>query len=224
VELTFLVVAALGWAAGRSPQEAVALVASVSVPVPFAAVVLALALRQARHRRPVDHRSESVLLLVRLAAALRGGATLRTAIGEVAATEPDLERAARLAAAGRPITEVVDAMRVRLGRYGDLTGASIRMASASGGALAPVVEQLVVQAMALDDLHRERRAAMAPGLLQAVVVGGVPASVLVSMVASGRLVDLIVSGPFQAAAAVIGTTLVIVGVALVARIASGSRR
>jgi type IV secretory pathway TrbL component len=44
------------------------------------------------------------------------------------------------------------------------------------------------------------------------------------MVASGRLVDLIVSGPFQAAAAVIGTTLVIVGVALVARIASGSRR
>lgn len=218
MELTLFVGAVLGWASGRHPVEQLALLATVVAPVPTAVVMLALAVHQVRTSRPVDRRSAGVLLLVRLAAQLRSGSTLRMAIGEVASGDPDLASAARLAEAGRPMAHVVDAMAPGLGRFAHLTGASIRMAASSGGPLAPVVEQLVVQAMALDDLHRERRSAMAPGLLQAVVVGGVPVVVLGSMLATGRLIDLMASGPFQAAAALLGAGLTLSGVAVVGRI------
>jgi hypothetical protein len=218
MELTVFVGVVFGWAAGRHAIEQLALLATVVAPVPSAVVMLVLAVHQVRRSRPVDRRSAGVLLLVRLAAQLRSGSTLRMAIGEVASGDPDLESAARLAEAGRPISHVVDAMAPGLGRFARLTGASIRMAATSGGALAPVVEQLVVQAMALDDLARERRSAMAPGLLQAVVVGGVPVVVLASMLGSGRFIDLLASGPFHAAAALVGAGLTVSGVAVVARI------
>ncbi len=218
MELTVFVGLVLGWAAGRHPMEQLALLTAVLVPVPTAVVLIVLVIRQARMSRPVDRRSAGVMLLVRLSAQLRAGSTLRMAIGEVAANDPDLASAARLAAAGRPMGQVVEAMGPGLGRFARLTGASIRMAAVSGGALAPVIEQLVVQAMALDDLQRERRSAMAPGMLQAAVVGGVPVVLLVSMVVSGRFVDLVATGPFHASAALLGAVLTIGGVALVGRI------
>jgi hypothetical protein len=214
VDLTFLVVAALGWALGRHPLEQVAL-ASTSAPIPGVLVMVVLLARQLRGTRSVDRRSAGVMLLVRLSAQLRSGSTLRRAISEVAANDAELASAARLAAAGRPMAQVVDAMRPGLGRFAPLTGASIRMAAGSGGALAPVVEQLVVQAMALDDLQRERRSAMAPGMLQAAVVGGVPVVVLGSMLTSGRLVDLMAAGPLHTAVALLGASLTLTGVAVV---------
>lgn len=221
--LTFLTLAVGGWVYGRHPVEQAMLVAAVALPVPTALLVAILAIHRFKARPRSEHRSSSVLMLVRLAAHLRSGSTLRAAIADMASSEPDLAEAARLAAAGRPMTQVVDAMRPGLGRFADLTGASIRMASASGGPLAPVVEQLVVQAMALDDLQRERRAAMAPGLLQAAIVGGAPVVVLGSMVVSGRFLDLVAAGPIQAIAALLGALLVIVGVAFVVRVARGGR-
>jgi hypothetical protein len=218
MELTFLVIVVFGWASGRQTIEQLALLATSVAPVPAALAIIALSIRQVRISRPVDRRSAGVLLLVRLSAQLRAGSTLRMAIGEVASSDPDLVSAARLAAAGRPMAQVVDAMGPGLGRFAQLTGASIRMAASSGGPLAPVVEQLVVQAMALDDLHRERRSAMAPGLLQASVVGGVPVVVLGSMLTSGRFTELVATGPFHAAAALLGAALTLGGVAVVGRI------
>lgn len=219
--LTFLTVALIGWVHGRHAVEQAMLVAAVVIPIPTAVLLAMLAVHRFRVRPRSQHRSSSVLMLVRLAAHLRSGSTLRAAIGDMASSEPDLVDAARLAAAGRPMTQVVDAMRPGLGRFANLTGASIRMASVSGGPLAPVVEQLVVQAMALDDLQRERRAAMAPGLLQAAIVGGAPVVLLGSMVVSGRLLDLVVAGPIQATAALVGAVLVVVGVAVVVMVARG---
>lgn len=220
--LTVSCLAALCWGFWRRPAlEQAAYVAAVAIPVPTAAILLALAARAVTGGR--DRRSEEVLLLVRLAAQLRSGSTLRTAIDDISHGVASLERAGRLAGAGRPIPEVVEAMSEGLGRFSDLTGASLRMAATSGGPLAPVVEQVVVQALALDDLHRERRSAMAPGLLQAAVVGGIPAVVLCWMAFTGRWVDLVERGAAHAAVVIAGTVLVLGGVAVTTRIALGER-
>jgi hypothetical protein len=212
-----VVVAIVGWGAGRPWQESVAIVAAFVAPIPMAmaiALLAAAAARSARAERP--GRSRAVLLMVRLSADLHAGHSLRTAIIELARTEVGLAGAGRLAEAGRPIAELTPELAGAFGRYGGLVGAAVRMASAAGGPIAAVVDELVVQAMALDDLERERRAAMAPALIQAAVVGGVPLVILVGAIAGGRLLELVATGPVHAVTALGGSVLVLGGVAWVA--------
>lgn len=216
--LTVFTVAVIAVAAGRPAVEQAVLVAAVIFPAPTMAVVLVLAARAVRSADRGERRGGGVLLLVRLSGMLQSGSTLRASVAELAGSDPDLNAAGRLAAAGRPMFEVVTAMKPALGRFAELTGASVHMAARTGGRLAPVVEQLAAQVMALDDLARERRSAMAPALLQAVIVGGVPVVALGSMLASGRFVDLLAAGPVHAGAALVGAALVIGGVFLVVRI------
>lgn len=210
-----------GWASGRPLAEVMAYVGAVGAPEIAACLVLVALARDARRSRPA-HDAE-VLLLVRIAAELRAGSTLRAAVIHVG-DSGDLAQAKLQAEAGRPMPQVLEAIAPALGRYGAITAAALRMASATGGSVAPVVEQLVTQVMALDEIERERRAAMAPVLLQAVIVGGVPLVTLVAMVLSGRLVGIVAQGPWHAGMVVVGVMLVLVGAGLVARIAVRSSR
>lgn len=219
---TAFVVSALGWAAGRAPAEVGLLVVAFAAPHLALPAIPVLILRNVRNVR-ASHGSD-VLTLVGVAAELRVGSTLRRALINVAAENPQLSRAAALARAGRPMSVVLDAAGSALGRFGGLTAAALGMAAATGGSVVTVVDQLVAQVMALDELERERRAAMAPILMQAVIVGGVPAVSLVAMAASGRLFDLATAGPFGAAMVSVGAGLVIAGTLLVTRLASRAVR
>ncbi len=212
----------LGWAAGRPYPEVLAYVGAVGAPEAAACLVLVALVRAVRRARPAH--DDAVLLLVRIAAELRAGSTLRAAVIHVADRGGELAEAKVQAEAGRPMRLVLDAVTPALGRYGPISAAALRMASGTGGSVTPVVEQLVTQVMALDEIERERRAAMAPVLLQAAIVGGVPLVTLVAMVLSGRLVGIVAQGPWHAGMVVVGVLLVVVGAGVVGRIAVGSSR
>jgi hypothetical protein len=211
------VVAVLGWAAGRHPVEALLVYTSVAAPQITAWIIPLLVLRGLRQQRSA--RSPAVLALVAISSELQAGATLRGAIANLGACDVRFAQAARLAHAGRPMSAVLEAVAGGLGRFGALASAALGMAASTGGSAASVVNQLVAQVMSLDELDRERRAAMAPILLQAVVVGGIPMAVLATMLVSGRLIELAASGPVQAGVVAIGSALVLTGAGIVAHIA-----
>jgi hypothetical protein len=217
VTIVTLVVALLGWAAGRHPLEMVLLCGAVAAPQFAAWTVPLVVLRGLRDRR--SSRSPAVLALVAVSSELQAGATLRGAIINIGRDDDRFSQAARLARAGRPMAGVLEAMAGGLGSFGRLASAALGMAASTGGSAAAVVDQLVAQVMSLDELERERRAAMAPILLQAVVVGGAPIGVLLTMLVSGRLVELAAAGTVEAGMVGIGSALVLTGAGLVARIA-----
>lgn len=221
--MTVLAICLLGFGLGRPPVELVALGMSAVAPLPTAAALLFLSSRgvgAAAH----DRRPQTVMLLVRLASELRGGATLRTGIVSVFSSVAGHESVVRLAGAGRPMSVVGEELGRSLGRYGRLTGAAVRMISVLGGQAAPVIEQLAAQVIAMDDIRRERRVAAAPGILQAVLVGGVPLAALFGMLLSGRWVSLIAQGGLATVTTVAGTISVFGGVVWVAVLIGGSQR
>jgi hypothetical protein len=210
---TLAVVALTGWAMGRHPVEMAALVAVHVVPLPTIAAILVLVLRSGALTPPA--RSRSALALVRLSADLAAGATPRQALVELASDDPALFELARLGRAGRPLTELATALEPAFGSYGRIAGAALRMAATSGGPLAPVVDRVAAEVLALDDLRRERRAAAAPAVLQAAILAGAPACLLVWMMVSGRLWRLLAGGGAQALLAIVGGVLVATGIGAV---------
>lgn len=219
---TAFVVAMFGLASGRPIAEVALIVAAFGAPQLLVWGIPIVVLRTVREIRGA-HGSD-VLTLVALSAELRAGSTLRSALISASEESPSLAHAAALARAGRPMPVVFDAAAGGLGRYGALSSAALGMAASTGGSAVAVVDQLVAQVMALDELERERRAAMAPILLQAAIVGGVPSVSLVAMALSGRLLQLAATGSFGAALVAAGSGLVIVGTVLVLRIASRTVR
>lgn len=213
---TSLAVLAMAWAAGRPLLETGSLAVAITFPQLAAWAIPPALLRGVRARR--TSRSADVLVLLALSAEMRAGATTRAAMIDVCNEDPRLIRASTLARAGRPMTDVLEAAAEALGRYGALTSAALGMASQTGGSVAEVMDQLVAQVMALDDLDRERKAAMAPILLQAAIVGGVPTIALVGMAVSGRLIELAAAGPVEAGIVAVGSGLVLLGALSVARI------
>lgn len=211
-----VILAALGLAAGAPPAPLALALAAVTAPLPTAAVLLALAAVQTRRIGARSPRSSQAMILVHLASELRAGQSLRLALADVAERGPGMERIGRLARAGRPMSEIGGALARAMDPYGRMTAAALRVAAYTGGALAPVFDQLAAQVMAVDDLARERRAAMAPAVMQGVVVGGVPLVALAWMLATGRLLRTLAAGPVQAGLVVTGTLLVLAGSAAVA--------
>jgi hypothetical protein len=211
----------LAWAGGREWREVTTFLAAAWVPE-FAACLLPLGILRAL-RDPRRKRSSDVMLLMRFVADLRAGATMRSVIGD-SGDDPGLEAAASMARSGRPMSQVLAAAEPAFGRHGDLVGSALRVAASTGGSVAPVVEQLVAQVMALDALDDERRAAIAPVLLQALIVGGVPLVTLVTMAFSGRLAALAATGGWHASVVVSGSTLVLLGASSVGWLARRSSR
>lgn len=205
-----------GWCAGRPAVEVAVMAAACLVPVPALVLLSVVAFRRASGGNH-DHRSEDALVLVRISAELRSGGNLRQAIATAAEEDPRFHRAARLARGGRPMTEVAEELSSRMHRFGPEVAAALRVCTAAGGSPSPALEELAGQVLALDDLARERRAAMAPGVLQAGILGGATAIGVVWMASSGRLAASLATGGLPAALVVAGLGAIVLGGLLVIR-------
>jgi tight adherence protein B len=186
--------------------------------VPALAILAAASVWQARKQDGLSF--SPAALLVSLAADQRAGHTLRSALaswgsGTAVGDRPGMDEVARLAATGQPMGVVIDALARHLGGIAHIAAPVLAVAAESGGSVAEALESLADEAMVLDDIERERRAASMPGLLQAAVVGGVPVLSLGLMVGRGELAGRLAAGPVQAGVTVAGIVLVSIGVAVV---------
>jgi len=199
---------AAGIVAGGAPAVLGLLVLAWTAPVPALVVVAGSVLAAARGRRGRSDAGSEASRIVALAGELRGGATLRSALGTLS---PDV---ARLAVAGRPVAELAAAVEEALPSHGRLVASVTLLADRLGGSVAALFEELAAVALDADDLARELRVAAAPAYVQGAIVGGLPLLALVRLLVSG---DVGAAGsPVAAAAAVVGVVLVSAGVLAVA--------
>lgn len=199
---------AAGLIGGMPPLVLGIIALAWSAPLPALVLVTGVAFIGSRGRNPEP--SSEAARIVALASELRGGATLRSALGTLSAP------VARLSLAGRPVEELVAAIEDALPRHGQMVGAIALLADRLGGSVAVMFEELAVAALEVDELAREVRVATAPAYLQGAIVGGIPLLALIRLLASGGLGVLAASGPAGTAVAVAGVGLISLGVVTVA--------
>jgi len=216
VRVTGLAVGLAAWAVGR--REGLLYVGASLAPHVMAALLLLASIREVKRRPGLGGRRPEVMILVRMAADVRAGETIRSALANVAADVPALQAAARLATSGRPMDHVMAMAAGAFGAYGTLVSSAVRLASMAGAPLAPVVEELAAQLMRIDDIARERRAAMAPAILQAALVGGAPLVLATAWLVSGGLTDRIARSTPHAVVVIGGLGLVATGAVVVLRL------
>ncbi|MBU1865713.1 MAG: hypothetical protein KKE89_04805 [Actinobacteria bacterium] len=204
------VVLGLAVALGAPWQAVAAAGLAVLHPGWFLAGVVVWVIVRARRGSGPGPEDESAFLRG-LAAELSAGASLRGAVVAAAGRAPalGLNRAVRLCTAGRPAEEIGAALGevLEINRVG--TAAAFRLASRTGGAIAPVVESLAMRAEAAGRLARERAALTAQARLSAWLVGGVPVALILLGLATGI-------GPGAGGLGPGGLVLVGIGLALIA--------
>lgn len=200
------------WAlvAGVPWPMVVAVAAAWAMPWPALAVT-AFMVSVALRRRPGSPDGDAEVM-VGIAGELRAGQSLRGAIVAAAGGE-SLAGVRRLALAGMPMPEVAELMANRLGGDGWMTRAVLTVADRTGGSTAAAFEQLAADALARRQLERERRAATAPAVLEALLVGGVPLGLVLARLVRGELFGL---GGVESTVAATGAAMVTGGSALVA--------
>jgi len=195
--------------AGAPWQAVVAVALAVLHPVWFLVGVALWAV--ARHRRAEGPTPDDEAVFLRgLAAELSAGASLRGGVVAAAGRAPslDLHKAARLCSAGRPATEIGRALEDSMRVNREAVSAAFRLASLTGGAIAPVVEALAERAEADGRLGRDRRALTAQARMSAWVVGGAPVVLIVLGILTG-------AGPDVDELGTGGSILVLAGLALI---------
>jgi hypothetical protein len=163
-------------------------------------------------------------VLVRLATDVRSGSSMRLALESLDSLGPGFGRLAERARGGRPMGELVDELGRVLGPLGPTIAAALSVAHEAGGSPAAMLEELAGQVLELEMTAAERRSAMAPAMLQATALGGVPVIVLVWSVASGRAARIVAAGGLASAALLVGSLLTLGGIALVAAMVRRSFR
>jgi tight adherence protein B len=164
---------------------------------------------------PVDEAG----LLGAIAAGLRAGQSIRSALAAATASESDhsLLLAGKLALAGAPLTEIAP-MLEQLPVNGRRVSAAMQVVATSGGRSAAVFAGLADRATEEASRRRERRALTAQSRLSATIVAGLP---VVGVLLGGfdRIATLVAAGPGGAAVAGIGLGMQATGVVLVWRMA-----
>ena len=205
----------------RAPAlEAGLAIAAVHQPIVTATFLLGLVaasnLRSARDQQ-VD---PSVGRIVALAGDLRAGKPLRAAVSSGVLGE----RLATLAASGRPIRAPLDALVPTFGQDALLVQATLDMALEGGGPVADAFDRLAADMIESERTRRERRAALAPAVAQALVVGGIPVMILATMLVTGRWLALLSAGTASAAIVGFGTLSIIGGIGWVMLLVGRGRR
>ncbi len=174
--------------AARAPSPLVAATAvAVVQPGWFLGGAAALAVvARARRDRGAGPDAEAAVLLG-IAAELRAGASLRSALAGGASRAPGLPlaQAVRFAAAGRPMAEVAEELRRALPHNGRLAAAALELTAATGARSAEVFARLAERATTAGELARERRALSAQARLSAWLVGGAPVAFVAVMMLIG---------------------------------------
>jgi Flp pilus assembly protein TadB len=222
-----VVLLAMGLAIGIHPA-ALAIVAVAAVEpriVLFGAAVWAVIAAVRRRSERITPDDEATYFRA-LAAELRAGASLRSALGEAAHRVPALgfDRPVRLALAGAPMGDIAAIVEGRLPANGRLAAAAFRLSDWSGARVADAFEGLAERATGAAELVRERRAATTQARLSAIVVGGAPVAFALLLFASGRGSGLMAHGPIGGFVLASGLVLEILGLGLVAVIVRRAER
>lgn len=161
-----------------------------------------------------------------VAAELRAGASLRTAIVNATARIPGLSHTAavRCATIGWPLETVASELATKLVVTGRLLVPAIAVAAAAGGRAAGVFDRLSLRAADEAALHHEIRVATAHARMSAAVVGGLPLVALAFGGVTGRLTALLDAGGSGVVVLVVGLALVTAGLAVVAGMVWRHRR
>lgn len=186
-----------------------------------AAVVWAAvhARRRARERRARPGAEAQFLRGV--AAEVEAGASVREAVLAAADRSPELglDTAVRLAAAGRPASDVAEQLGAALAHNGRVAAAAYRMVAETGARAGPVFSGLAVRAAHLGELERTRRVLTTQARLSAWVVGGLPIVVTGLLMVTGR--GPVLEGP-SGVITVVGALLIVVGAVVVWLMVRGS--
>lgn len=161
-----------------------------------------------------------------MAAELRSGASLRSALAEAAHRVPQiqLDRPVRFAAAGMQMAEIAEAIELQLPENGRLTAAAFRLSDWSGARVADTFDGLAERAAATAELTRERRAATAQARLSALIVGIAPLAFTVLLVTTGRGAGLVAHGGLGWLVLGVGLGLEMLGLIAVAAIVRRAER
>lgn len=223
---------------GAVAVGAVGLVAAGAAVGPHGVVVLAIAAAgvraRARFRARTAHRhlrdAQLPLALDRLAASLRSGASLTTALGEVggaldAPIGPELDALARDAARGRPVRQVLDDWSSTHDDPGTrLAAAALLLATIVGSAPARAIDGVAATVRERLDLAAERRALAAQARTSALVLSVAPVGFAALLVlADAAAAGFLLGTPAGWACLVTGVGLDAAGAWWMARL-SGSER
>lgn len=159
-------------------------------------------------------------LWLAVAAELKVGNSLRGAFAG-AADQEGLTGVSRLAAGGAGMEQLVDLMSVATSDHGAGLRAVVAVASAAGAPSAAAFERLAARQAAEERLRREKRAAMAPALFQAAIVGGIPTVLTILRVRSGGFAG---QGALGGRFVMLGFVLVVLGLAVMAFMARRASR
>ncbi len=222
-----VVLLAGGLALGLSPVIiAIAAVAAIEprlVLVGAAAWGIVTAIRR-RGKRVIP--DDEATLFRAMAAELRSGASLRSALAEAAHRVPQiqLDRPVRFAAAGMQMTEIAEAIEVQLPENGRLAAAAFRLSDWSGARVADTFDGLAERAAATAELARERKAATAQARLSALIVGVAPLAFTLLLMVTGRGADLAARGGLGWLVLGVGLGLEMLGLVIVAVIVRRAER
>ena len=200
----------------RWPEVATILAALVVTPwLTVPALVIA-----ARSRR-VDDGFARVAFLQGVAAELRAGASVRSALAAASARTDtlDLAMVARLAEAGAPLSDVADRLESQFDDVGALVASAVDVGARSGGQMAPVFSTLASIATDRLELDREIRTSTAAVRASAYVVGGLPLLALAFGGLSGTLRQSLESGPAGVTLVGVGLALLVAGIGSMAMVA-----
>jgi Flp pilus assembly protein TadB len=200
-----------------STVEALLIIGAIRFPVPTAIVILGLTARSAFVEARRSELDPAVGVVVSVAGDLRAGRPLRA----IVASGSFGERLASVAGRGLPITAASTDWLSEFGPDAVLVQATLELAVDAGGPVAGTFDKLAVGMIEAERTRRDRRAAMAPAVAQAVVVGGVPLVMLAEMIVSGRWLELVARGTLTAALVIGGTFAVLLGVGWIASMVGG---
>jgi len=187
-------------------------------PAAFAVVLGAAGVSVLRSRRAQDEGGhDEGELLRQFSGRVSAGATIRAAIAD-----PGIESvpalASRLAALGRPMADVGDALAPAFPVNNAAFGAICAFSEHTGAAISTALTVLAQRADDARELARQRRVALAQVKLSAVVVGLIPIAASFGLVALRGIPSP--GGAVIVIPMVVGMALQIAGTAVVFRVAS----
>jgi tight adherence protein B len=213
---------AAGWLVGG---VALGVLAALAGP---AAVVLAIRARRQRWREELRRAAPACART--MADALGAGRSIRTAIGDAAASAEgaaahELRTAARALALGEPTESVLVRLQLRAGSHAwNTLTAAVLLQRDAGGDLAGLLRELAASGEAADRAERDARAATAQARFTAWLVLGLPlaAAVTAELAAPGFAAGLL-TNPLSAWLAAFAVVLQLVALLCISRLAKGTR-
>jgi Flp pilus assembly protein TadB len=187
-------------------------------PVVVAGVLVASVVSVSLHRRGRGGRSQDEGEVLRqISGRVSAGSTIRSTIADPTIDTVPVH-ARRLAALGRPMAEVGEALAPTLPINGAAFRAICSFSEHTGAAISSALVVLADRADEATEIARQRRVSLAQVKLSAVVVGLVPIAVSIALVVFRGIPSP--GGALIVVPMIVGVSLEIVGTAIVFRVAS----